>query len=110
MKKYLLLFAVIGIATAWVRRPLQASKFDIHTYSFLSKSTDGTRIYYGKDLTDAGYIKGLDYDCISASTICTFMGNPLLSHSDISGNYFFTSQIPVSGIDDSGIFEDLWYY
>jgi len=108
MKKNLLLIALLGIGAAWMNRPLQASGSDnIHTYNFVSKSTDGTKMYYSKDLTAAGYIKGLDYDCSSATAICTFMGNPALAHFDFSGFWFYTSQVPVSGIDDSGYFLDL---
>jgi len=105
MKKYLLLLAIAGITAAWVNKPHSLPP-TVHNYSFTHYSTDGTRMYYGKDLTDINYVKGFDYICLSSSTICTFMGNTANAHTDLTGNYFYTSDVPPAGIDDSGIYYD----
>ena len=106
IKLNLLLAALLGIGAAWINKPLHAAPPIIHNYSFLYFNPDGTRMYYGKDLTSLSYVKGFDYICLSSSTICTFLANPSRSHTDLTGNYFFTSDVPASGIDDSGIYYD----
>jgi hypothetical protein len=50
IKLHLLLLAVLGIGAAWVNKP-KALPPTYHNYSFLHKSSDGSRLYYGKDLT-----------------------------------------------------------
>ncbi|GGB26310.1 hypothetical protein [Puia dinghuensis] len=97
----LLLVALFGIAAAFVNRP-QASPKTMHTYNFLQYSTDGTQIYYGMDLTSAGWVDGIDYDCYQPAAVCTFIADPTRSHTDLTGHWFYVSQIPQSGIDNSG--------
>ena len=107
IKWYLLLAVIAGIGAAFANRPSRPSFPTMHHYAFTHKNLDGTRMYYSKDLTDAGYQKGIDYDCVPPINICTFLGDITREHSDLTGMYFFTSDIPSSGIDNSGIFEDL---
>ena len=102
----LLLLAILGIGAAFVDRPLQASPKTIHTYNFLEYSTDHLKMFYGMDLTSFGYQEGIDYDCFQPSAICTFLANPANSHSDLTGNWFYTSDVPVSGIDNGGSWYD----
>ena|ERR1700748_2897770 len=104
MKKNLLLIALLGISAAWINRPAPSAPPTMHNYNFRYLSTDGTKMYYGKDLTNIGYIKGFDYICLSAAYNCTFIAQPALSHTDLSGNYFFTWDVPTSGIDGSGFY------
>ncbi|HEY4335520.1 MAG TPA: hypothetical protein VGM89_06470 [Puia sp.] len=103
----LLLVAIFGIGAAFVSRPLQASPRTLHTYNFLHYSTDRLKMFYGMDLTDANYQDGIDYACFQPSAVCTFIGNPASSHSDLTGNWFYTSDVPVSGIDDNGTWFNL---
>ncbi len=105
IKTHLLLLAVLGIGAAWVNKP-RALPPTYHLYSFLTKSSDGSRFYYGRDLTSIGYVKGFDYICISASYICTFQGSPPNSHTDGTGSYFFAWDVPTAGIDNSGFYYD----
>src|SRR5258708_6069955 len=105
MKIPLLLVAIFGLGAAFVNRPPQASPKTMHTFNFLEYSTDRLKMYYGIDLTSFGYQNGVDYDCFQPPAICTFIANPALSHSDLTGNWFYTSDVPVSGIDDGGS----WY-
>lgn len=97
MKKYLLLLALAGIGAAWINK---TSPRDIHKFSFRMYSYDGTKIYWGYDITSYGWQEGTDYDCAySPAATCTFMANPLLSHLDTNGNYFYVSDILVSGTE-----------
>lgn len=104
IKLHLLLLALLGIGAAWVNKPPKASKSSIHKYSFRMYSSDGTKLYYVYDLTSLGYQEGVNYDCYNSSYTCTFMGDPLLSHSDFTGTYFYIWNIPSSGINKSGMF------
>jgi len=106
IKLHLLLLALLGIGAAWVNKPLHSSPHTSHNYSFLYKSTDGTRMYYGKDLTSLGYVKGFDYICISSSATCTFYGDPSKAHSDLTGTWFYVWDVPTGGLDNSGIYYD----
>lgn len=106
IKWRLLIIALFGICVAYTNKTPRLS-FSYHRYAFMYKTTDGSRYYISKDLTDAGWIKGINYDCIFPPSTCTFLADPIKLHSDFSGMYFFTSDIPVSGIDNSGYFENL---
>jgi hypothetical protein len=106
IKWHLLLIAAVGIGAAYTTRP-NPSPTTLHTYAFAFYSTDHTRIYYSMDLTNAGYVKGIDYDCEAPTNVCTFIGDPSREQSDGTGTYFFTSQIPNSGLDNSGSFVNL---
>ncbi len=100
----LLLVAVFGVCAAYVNKPApKASPKDIHTYSYWY--TASGHMYYGFDCTSLGWIQGLDYDCIYPSSICTFAADPTRSHSDATGNYFFTWDVPVAGINYDGAFQ-----
>lgn len=105
IKMHLLLLSVLGIGAAWVTKPKPLPP-TYHNYSFVSRSPDGTRLYYSKDLTAISYVKGFDYICIAASYTCTFQGSPPNSHTDGSGNYFFSWDVPAAGIDNSGYYYD----
>jgi hypothetical protein len=106
IKGHLLLIAAFGITAAYTTRPAKIPT-TMHEYSFSFYSTDGTRIYYGMDLTAANYVQGIDFDCVPPAIGCTFVGNTNLSHSDMTGNYFYVSQIPSSGINSEGTFISL---
>lgn len=102
----LLLVALFGAATAFVSRPPQPSQ-TLHRYAFWTWDMYHSKMYYYRDLTQANYTKGLDYDCVPPVTICTFLADPSLSHSDFSGSWFYGSEIPHSGVDSSGTYFDL---
>lgn len=104
MKKYLLLFAIVGIAAAWTNKPLQPSKSGLHQYSYRFRSTDGTRWYYAYDITNLGWVDGWDYDCYLSNTVCTFMADPSNAGVDGNGMYFNSWDIPEAGVDNSGYF------
>jgi hypothetical protein len=107
LKWYLLLAAITGISAAYASKRPHASRTTLHHFSFRFKSTDGSQTYYGKDLTEIGYVKGLDYDCIPPVSTCAFLADPELEHFDMTGSWFYTSDIPVSGYDNTGVFDDL---
>jgi hypothetical protein len=104
MKRYLLLFAIVGIAAAWVNKPLKSSRFGLHKYSYRFRSYDGTRWYYAFDLTRLGWQVGWDYDCYPSQTVCSFMADPGNAHSDGTGMYFYSWNIPEVGVDNTGYF------
>ena len=104
MKKNLFLIALLGISAAWINRPATSSPSSMHNYSFRYLSTDGTRMYYAKDLTSIGYIKGFDFICLNSTYNCTFIADPSRAHTDLTGSYFFTWDVPTSGIDGSGFY------
>jgi hypothetical protein len=106
IKWNLLLIAAFGITAAYTSKPAP-SPSTLHEYSFSFYSTDHSRIYYGMDLTAANWVQGIDYDCQLPAIGCTFVGDTNLSHSDLTGNYFYVSQIPVSGINSEGTFIEL---
>jgi hypothetical protein len=106
----LLLIVAIAIGTAFATRPaprLAPGPYSMHTYSFSFYSTDHTRMYYGMDLTSAGYVIGVDYDCQNPFSVCTFIANPSNALSDMTGTYFLTADVPQSGIEDTGNFVNL---
>ena len=108
IKWHLLLIAALAIGVAFTTRPRPLpNQQSMHTYSFAFYNQNHTRMYYGMDLTAAGYIQGIDYDCESPTYVCTFIANPANALSDLSGNYFLTADVPVSGILDSGSWVDL---
>jgi len=104
MKIHLLCIAVFGICAAFANRPPKALQQMDH-YAYWYTSTDGSRMYYLVDLTAQGWVQGIDYDCIPPQSICTFIANPIRSHNDLSGTWFFTWDVPQSGIDDTGVFD-----
>ena len=102
---FVLVFIVaIGIAFSTRQRP---KDYTMHTYAFSFWSTDHTRMYYGMDLTAQQYRKGIDYDCVEPAYVCTFIANPSEAQEDYSGTYFYTVDVPQSGIDDTGSWLDL---
>jgi hypothetical protein len=100
-KWYLLpvVFLAAGVAFGTRQKP---TTYTMHTYNFSFYNTDHTRMYYGMDLTAQGYKKGIDYDCIAPANVCTFIANPSEAHSDPTGNFFYTTDVPQSGIDRTG--------
>lgn len=100
--KWPLLIAIFATCAGYVNKPLQASPKDMHTYAYWQ--TVSGRYYYLADCTDNGWVQGLDYDCVPGY-ICTFIANPLNSHSDLTGNYFYITDVPASGVNYDGSFE-----
>ncbi len=101
------LVAVFGVCAAYVNKPApKASPKSVHTYSYWYTSSDGSQMYYGFDLTSMGWTQGLDYDCVYPATICTFVADPTQSHSDFTGNYFYTWNVPTAGINYDGAFSE----
>ena len=100
VKLHLVLVALLAIGAAWINRPRVPATN--HNYSFRFKSSDGTKIYWGSDLTLLNYTKGIDYICVSPATTCTFYANPSNSHTDLTGNYFYVSDVPAGGYDNTG--------
>jgi hypothetical protein len=105
VKLHLLLLAFLAIGAAWITKPRKMPP-SVHNYSFLSRSMDGTRLYYGKDLTSLAYVKGIDYICLTATYTCTFYADPTRSHSDLTGSYFYVWDIASGGYDNSGVYYD----
>jgi|SRR5580692_8120715 hypothetical protein len=109
MKKlnwHFLLVFIVAIGIAFGMRP-KPKAITMHTYSFAFWSTDHTRMYYGMDLTAQGYQKGIDYDCIAPAWVCTFIAEVTEEQSDYTGTFFYTVDVPQSGIDDTGSWLDL---
>jgi len=100
----LVLIALFGIAAAYTNKPLTVGPKSLHKYSYWYTTTDGSKIYYGFDLTSLGYTQGLDYDCVTPAATCTFDGDPTRAHSDLGGQYFFSWDVPVSGFNNTGTF------
>lgn len=110
-KLHLLLFALLGVVAAWTNRPAKVAlnKATYHTYAFSNYNINGTKIYYCMDLTANGYQIGIDYDCEPPITVCTFIGDISRAHSDLTGTWFYVSDIPQSGISNTGSFTN-WDY
>src|SRR5258708_5735077 len=111
MKKFnqqLLVLALAGICCAYVGKvsAWHAPK-SMHTYEFAGRSADGLKYYVSKDLTASGWQKGNQYDCVTPATICTLIADPIHLHTDFWSMYFYISDVPVSGIDKSGVFVTL---
>jgi hypothetical protein len=109
MKKFnwpFLLVFVVGAGFAFGMRP-KPKDYTMHTFSFLFYNVDHTRMYYGLDLTAQQYRKGIDYDCIAPANVCTFIANPFEAQMDLTGTYFYTVDVPQSGLDRTGSFLDL---
>ncbi|HEY6899030.1 MAG TPA: hypothetical protein VI233_00245 [Puia sp.] len=104
MKRISLLCVVLAILAAWANKPLKPSKFGLHQYSYRFRSYDGSRWYFSNDLTSQGWIPGWDFDCYYSQSVCTFMADPGNMHSDGTGYYFYSWNIPGAGIDYSGDF------
>jgi hypothetical protein len=104
IKFHLLLFALLGVAAAYTNKPV-SHRSDYHTYAFAFYNTNYTKIYYSMDLTQQGYILGIDYDCEQPQSVCTFIGDVTREHSDMTGTWFYVTDIPQSGIS-YGTFTD----
>lgn len=104
IKMHLLLLSLLSIGAAWAEKPLKPAKFGLHQYSYRFRSYDGSRWYFQYDLTSLGWVAGWDYDCDYSQSVCSFMADPANMHSDGTGNYFYSWNIPGAGIDDSGDF------
>ena len=108
MKKisfHLLLIALLAIGAAFVNKPAHASRTTLDRYSYYYKSADGSKVYYGFDITAQGWTKGIDYTCNANSNPCSFLADPTRAHSDLGGCFFYTWDVPSSGYDISGSFE-----
>jgi|GEM_PF-1592371 len=103
----LLIIALLGIGAAYANRPLEASPNQLHRYSFLSKSPDGSKMYYEFDITAQGWEQGIDYSCNSTPATCTFLADPTRAHIDANGPFFWVWDVPGSGIQNQGVFEFL---
>src|ERR1700748_3690977 len=86
IKWHLLLVAGCAVAAAFVSKPTQQPP-TVDNYSYRSTSSDGLKMYYGKDLPSIGYVKGFDYVCVAGATTCTFHADPANAQSDLSGTY-----------------------
>ena len=101
IKFHLPLFALLGVAAAYTNKPEKpgaAYKADYHTYAFAFYNINYSKIYYSMDLTQEGYIQGIDYDCQQPTSVCTFVGDVSREHLDGTGTWFYVSDIPQSGI------------
>jgi hypothetical protein len=106
IKWHLLVIALFGICAGYVNKPQKlrtpmGQEMDTYQYWY---SADG-RMYYGYDLSSMGWVQGRDYDCVYPPNICTFIADPTRSHSDDTGNWFYASDVPQSGINMDGGFE-----
>jgi hypothetical protein len=107
IKFHLLLFALLGVAAAYTTKPAtpnkphqpgSPNKDEYHTYAFAFYNINYSKIYYSMDLTQQGYIIGIDYDCEEPESVCTFIGDVSREHSDGTGKWFYVTDIPQSGI------------
>ncbi|HWB93251.1 MAG TPA: hypothetical protein VG605_15420 [Puia sp.] len=105
IKWHLLLLAAFGICAGYVNKPPKVVHQSMDTYQF-AYSAPG-KYYYGDDLTSVGARAGIDYDCVMAATICTFIANPASEHEDGGGTFFYTTDVPNSGIINNAVFE--WF-
>jgi hypothetical protein len=100
IKIHLLFIAVFAISAAYTNKPdkpvTHATTF--HTYAFAFYNINFTKIYYCIDLTAEGMILGIDYDCQQPTSVCTFIADITRAHADGTGNWFYVSDIPQSGI------------
>ncbi len=99
-KLSLLAIVLVGISLAWANKPFHNTTY--HTYEYFY--TYYGRVYYLKDLTANGYVKGNQYACDAADYECTFMAFPGSSQTDNTGNFFWISDIPTEGIDNTGFY------
>jgi hypothetical protein len=106
IKWKLLIVALLGVALAYAGRP--AHFVNYHRYSWARTTQDG-KYYTGMDLTWYGWTKGIDYDCVNPYLICTFQADPMKIHSDATGNWFYISDVPQAGIDNTGMFLPMDY-
>lgn len=105
IKWKLLIIALLGITLAFTNKP--ANYVNYHRYAWLRNSIDGSRYYTSKDLTWYGWVKGIDYDCLIPAVICTFQADPMKIHIDATGSWFYTTDVPQAGVDNTGIFVPL---
>ena len=98
----LLLIVALGVSLAWTNKRPQ--NFLMHRYAMKNMSMDGTKYYISMDITQAGLIKGLDYDCDYSYAICTFAADTQKMHADQTGAWFYISDVPESGKDYTGHF------
>lgn len=100
----LLLIAGLGISLAWTNKRPVTGMYTFHRYAFKNMSMDMTKYYALLDITAMGYLKGLDYSCDYTSHICSFAADMQKMHIDGTGTWFYASDVPPSGIDDTGNF------
>ncbi|HET6253261.1 MAG TPA: hypothetical protein VFE32_04280 [Puia sp.] len=104
-KFHLLLFALLGAGAAYTNKPDKpapnkvTNKVTYHTYAFAFYNMNFTKIYYLMDLTEEGMVIGIDYDCQQPISVCTFIADITREHTDGTGNWFYVSDIPQSGIN-----------
>ena len=106
-KLKLLIIALLGVVLAYANTPPRF--VSSHRYAWLHSSMDGSKYYISKDLTAYGWTKGVDYDCVPPYLICTFWADPTKIHVDGTGTWFYVTDVPSSGIDNTGVFEPLDY-
>ncbi|HVU58631.1 MAG TPA: hypothetical protein VHD83_26410 [Puia sp.] len=105
IKKWnLLLIVGLGISLAWTNKRPVTGKYTFHRYAFKNMSMDFTKYYSLLDITSRGYLKGLDYSCDYTSHVCSFAADQQKMHIDGTGTWFYASDVPPSGIDDTGTF------
>ena len=102
IKLKLLIIALLGVVLAYANKPQHF--YSYHRYSWSRSSQDGSKYYVSMDLTWYGWTKGVDYDCVAPYVICTFLADPMRIHADATGNWFYVSDIPQAGIDNTGMF------
>ena len=105
IKWHLLLLAAFGICAGYVNKPPKITRGTMDTYEYAF--TASSRVYYVTDLTSLGAVMGLDYDCVMAATTCTFIANPALAHADPTGQFFYATDVPNSGMIINAVFE--WF-
>ncbi|MBN9383496.1 MAG: hypothetical protein J0H74_22250 [Chitinophagaceae bacterium] len=101
IKWKLLIIALLGFGLAYANKPQQ--NYTYHRYMWLRSSIDGSKYWVGRDLTWYNWTKGIDYVCLGAGFICTFLGDPMKMHSDATGSWFYVSDVPQGGTDP-GVF------
>jgi hypothetical protein len=107
IKWHLLPLAALAIGVAFTTQPHhRPAHYTEHSFAFSFYNANNTKMYYSMDLTNAGYVQGIDYDCETPTNVCTFSANPSQEQSDQSGNFFYTSDVPQSGIENTGSFVD----
>lgn len=107
IKWKLLIVALLGIVLASANRPPHFVNY--HKYAWLRNDMEGTKYYVWLDVTYYAYTKGIDYDCVSPYVICTFQADPMKMHTDGTGSWFYISDVPPAGVDNSGTFELIYY-
>lgn len=102
IKWNLFIVALLGIVLASANKAPHFTSY--HKYAWLRSAPGGTKYYISKDLTDWGWVYGIDYYCDASNIICTFMANPLLMHTDAGGKWFYVTDVVQASIDYAGNF------